>query len=574
MRWLTPKENQDSGIRAASALGLPPLIASILARRGFSNAEDAARFLNPQFSHLHDPLLMKDMDSAVARLKRAIDLSEKILIYGDYDVDGTMAAVILSTALRSLGAQVETHIPDRFTDGYGMQQRVIEEAARAGARVIVSVDTGIREHAILDRMAELGIDGIITDHHLPAETLPRACAILNPRRADCGYPEKNLAGAGVAFKLAHALLGPGATEAVVRSYLKLAAIGSIADVMPLAGENRAIAHLGLQGLTESARLALLSLEQSPARKPGLPALLAAAGLAGKRVTAGDVAFRIAPRLNAAGRMENARRVIDLFCASAPGAAREIAAGLDELNRARQQMEEAILSAVEERMPAAQPARYSLVFAGEGWHRGVIGIVAQRVAERFHRPALVIACENGVGHGSGRSIRGFHLLNALTRSSSLMTRFGGHAQAAGFTLPASSIQQLEEEFEQAARSMLTPSDLEPDLRIDAAIRMEALTEEVCAAIERLEPFGHGNPAPVFAAQADLVGSPRILKEKHLKLTVKGPGRVRSFEAVGWRLAALAPLLDGKRCVRLAFSVAERTFQGQTDWQLALKDIRPA
>lgn len=570
MRWLIPHENLELADRFGRELGVPPLVGRLLAGRGFTDLDQAARFLNPQLDHLHDPFLMQDMAAAVARLKRAIDLKEKILIYGDYDVDGTMAVVVLLTALESLGACAQSYIPDRLTDGYGMQARVVEQAAQAGARVIVSVDTGIREHEVLRRMKELGIDGIVTDHHLPGDSLPEARAILNPHRADCAYPEKNLSGVGVAFKLAQALLLPGISQTVIRSYLKLVAIGSIADVVPLTGENRAIARFGLAGLTEAA----LSAPAAVPGRAGISALLAVAGLQGEKITAGDVAFRIAPRLNAAGRMESARRVIDLFRAPTRGEAHEIAMGLDELNRARQRMEDEIIRAVQEQMKA-QPekaARATLLFAGEGWHRGVIGIVAQRVVDLFYRPALVLSAQDGVAHGSGRSIRGFHLLNALAQSRGLLTRFGGHAQAAGFSLPVSRIQQLEEEFERYARSVLGPADLEPQLRVDAAINLGDLTEDLCAGLKRLEPFGCGNPTPVFAAEADVVSPPRILKEKHLKLSVKGPGR--SFDAIGWRMASHAATLAGVKRVTLAFNVSENTFQGCTDIQLVLKDIRPA
>lgn len=569
MRWLIPNENHELGSRLASELGYPPLIGRLLAARGLTDPDRAGRFLTPQLDQLHDPFLMQDMAAAAARLKRAIDHREKILIYGDYDVDGTMAVVVLQAALKSLGAWVESYIPDRLIDGYGMQMRVVERAAAEGARVIVSVDTGIREHAVLQRMRELGIDGIVTDHHLPEDSLPKACAILNPHRPDCRYPEKNLAGVGVAFKLAQALMG-SVSPRVLSSYLKLVAIGTVADVTPLTGENRVMTHFGLRGLTESA----MAAPASTVGRAGISALLEVAGLEKRRVTAGDVAFRIAPHLNAAGRMESAKQVIDLFTTPASGGAREIAQGLDELNCARQRMEDEIIGEVEAQMKSLpeRDGRYTLLFAGEGWHRGVIGIVAQRVVDRFHRPALVLSAQDGVAHGSGRSIRGFHLLDALTHSRRLFTRFGGHAQAAGFSLPVSRIQQLEEEFEAYARSALAPSDLEPQLRVDAAVSLGDLTDDVRAALGRLEPLGCGNPAPVFSAEGDLVGPPRVLKDKHLKLCVKGPGR--SFDAIGWRMAGLAPALQGTRRVELAFSVAEHTFQGLTDAQLVLKDVRPA
>ncbi|MDE3178021.1 MAG: single-stranded-DNA-specific exonuclease RecJ, partial [Acidobacteriota bacterium] len=469
------------------------------------------------------------------------------------------------TALRALGAHVEAYIPNRFTDGYGMRVPAVEALARGGARVVLSVDTGIREHEALARLADLGVDAIVTDHHLPGDSLPKACAILNPRRPDCNYPEKNLAGVGVAFKLAHALLGM--TEASLRSYLKVVAIGSIADVVPLTGENRIIASAGLAGLNQSAASPALS------GKPGIASLLAAAGLGGKAVTAGDVAFRVAPRLNAAGRMEDARRVIDLFTCNSAGEAQEIAAWLDDLNHDRQRAEDAIVGAIKEQMTREpeKAGHHSLLFAGEGWHRGVIGIAAQRVVDLYHRPALVLAIDDGIAYGSGRSIPGFHLLNALTRSGHLLSRFGGHAQAAGFSLPVSGIQQLEEEFEAYARAVLTPRDLEPQLRVDAAVRLEDLDEQLMSWLKQLEPFGCGNPTPIFSASAELAFPPRIVKEKHLKLCIRD-GKKR-FDAMGWNMAGRAPALQKCGRMELAFSLTENTFQNRTTIELILKDIRP-
>ena len=449
MRWLVPTVNSAAVDRLCQELNIPSVVARLLVLRGIEDPESAHRFLHPNLNQLHNPFLMAGMDAAVERLRRAIARQEKVLIYGDYDVDGTMAVVVLFTALRTLGATVETFIPHRMTDGYGMRAAVIERAAADQYRVVLSVDTGIREHEVIGRARELGVDCIVTDHHLPDNHLPPACAILNPRRADCRYPEKNLSGVGVAFKLVQALLGPRLSDRHVQSYLKVVALGTIADVVPLLGENRVIAHFGLAGLRDPVH-------------QGLGALLEVAGLRGRPVTAGDVGFRLAPRLNAAGRMESARDVIDLFTVLDAGKTREIAERLDSLNSERQQVEEQILGQVAELMEQEpeRRGRYSLVFSGEGWHRGVIGIVAQRVIERYHRPALVIGVENGVGQGSGRSIRGFHLLDALARSGDLFTRYGGHAQAAGFTLPSDRIPDLETAFEACARSALSPEDLEP------------------------------------------------------------------------------------------------------------------
>ena len=500
------------------------------------------------------------MKPAVARLRRALEVGEKILIYGDYDVDGTMAAVILLTALRGLGGQVEVFIPHRLSDGYGMRAGVVEEAAAKGFRVVISVDTGIREYEALTRARELGVDCIVTDHHLPEGHLPPACAILNPQRADCGYPEKLLAGVGVAFKLVQALLGERLSGRVLKSYLKVVAIGTIADVVPLVGENRVIARFGLEGLRQPSRA-------------GLQALLEVCGLEGRNISAGDVAFRLGPRLNAAGRMENARDVIDLLTCSDLETAHEIADRLEKLNRDRQRVEDGILREIEEIMTRHPDKRdrYSLVLAGEGWHRGVIGIVAQRVVERYHRPALVIGVEDGLGVGSGRSIRAFHLLDALTAMQNLFVRFGGHARAVGFALPSARINELETRFEQYARTVLKPLDLEPVLRVDAEVSGAELDWALFEALETLAPFGCGNPTPVLMARdLRLLLGPRILQEKHLKLRVTCGSK--SFDAIAWGMAERGAALTPGQALDMAFTLDQNVFQDVRSLQLVVSEIR--
>ena len=562
MRWLVSSPDSEIVRRLAQELNVSPLVAGLLVQRGIEDAEAGNRFLRPRLAHLHDPCRMAGMRPAVDRLRRAVEQKEKILIYGDYDVDGAMAVVVLLTALRSLGARVEAYIPHRLTDGYGMRVPVVERAAADGIRVVISVDTGIREHAVIGRAQDLGVDCIVTDHHLPGDRLPPACAILNPRREDCAYPEKSLAGVGVAFKLVQALLEGRMSERVLGSYLKLVAIGTIADVVPLLGENRVIAHFGLAGLREPSQA-------------GLEALVEVAGLAGQAVTANDVAFRIAPRLNAAGRMEDAAEVIELMTTPDVERARGIAARLDLLNRERQRTEDEILREITDRM-AQHPGlsgRYSLVFAGEGWHRGVIGIVAQRVVERACRPTLVVGIEEGVGVGSGRSIRGFHLLDALTPMSDLFERFGGHAQAAGFALPAERIAELEARFEDRVRAVLRPEDLEPTQRIDAELGFREVDWKLLEEVQRLEPFGSGNPKPVFVARkVRLAAPPRVLKEKHLKLRVTQGGK--AFDALAWRQAERGRELESGQFLDLAFTLDTNFYQGVSTLQLILRDLRQA
>jgi single-stranded-DNA-specific exonuclease len=560
MRWEIPDVDSVVAERLSRELNLSRFLGRLLVLRGISEPEAAYAFLHPSLSQLHDPYLMTGMKEAVERLRRAIEQGERVLIYGDYDVDGTMAVVALLTALRALGAQVETHIPHRLTDGYGMRVPVIEEAAAKGFRVVISVDTGIREHAVLARARELGLDCIVTDHHLPDTRLPTACALLNPRRPDCSYPEKALAGVGVAFKLVQGLLGERLSERLLQSYLKIVAIGTIADVVPLLGENRVIARFGLAGLRRPSQA-------------GLEALLAVSGLAGEEITAGDVGFRIAPRLNAAGRMEHARDVISLLTSTDAAQAREIAERLDRLNRERQRVEEEILREIIgelERHPE-KTQRYSLVLAGEGWHRGVIGIVAQRVVEKYHRPTLVIGVEDGVGVGSGRSVRPFHLFNALEAVGDLFERFGGHAQAAGFALPAERIGELEARLETYARSSLMPKDLEPVLRLDAELNLSEIDWDLYQDLERLGPFGFGNPTPVIAARGlRLMLMPRILQDKHLKLKVSQGAK--SFDALGWGWAGKGLALMPGGLLDLAFTLDRNVFQEVASLQLIVKDIR--
>ena len=562
MRWRISAADPEIVGKLAGDLRLSPLLARLLVIRGLDDPERAEQFLSPALTHLHDPFLMAEMRPAVDRLERAITRGEKILIYGDYDVDGTMAVVVLLTALRTLGAKVEAYIPHRLTDGYGMRAPVVEQAHTQGFRVVLSVDTGVREHEVLARARELGLDCIVTDHHLPDDHLPPACAILNPRRPDCAYPEKSLAGVGVAFKLAQALLGPRMNAQRLESYLKIVCLGTIADVVPLVGENRVIAHFGLAGLRDPMN-------------PGLAALLAVSGLGGSDVTTYDVGFRLAPRINAAGRMESARDVIELFTTADGVRASELAGHLENLNGERQRVEEQIVRTIMEEMEARpeKARQHSLVFAGDGWHRGVIGIVAQRVVDRYYRPTLVMGIEDEVAVGSGRSIRGFHLLDALTQCSDLFDRFGGHAQAAGFALPAGRVAELATRFEAHARSILIPEDLEPVLRVDAEVTLADLTPELYAQLQRLEPHGFGNPTPVYVARGvRLLAPPRVLKEKHLKLRV-GQGAV-SFDALAWRMAERADELAPGLFLDLAFAVEENSYQGVTSLQLVVKDWRPA
>jgi single-stranded-DNA-specific exonuclease len=572
IRWLLPQIDPASAGSLARALGIQPPAARVLAARGYADPEHARRFLRPTLDDLHDPFLLLGMKEAVERMHRAIAGGENILLYGDYDVDGTTSVVILKKAIEMLGGQAWFHVPHRIREGYGMQAGVVEQAAADGVKLLLSVDTGIRSASTVARARELGIDVIVTDHHLPDAELPPALAVLNPNRPGCAYPEKNLCGVGVAFKLAQALFERHGwplekQRRVAESLLKLVAIGTVADVVPLTGENRVLVKFGLAGLRS-------------VRNPGLRALLDVSGFAeGDAPSAGQVAFRIAPRMNAAGRMADAIDVINLFLTEDPEEARALAARLHALNQERQQAEAAIVQAILaecERVPVTG-GQMALVFAGENWHRGVVGIVASRVVEQYHRPAIVLSLdpEEGVAHGSGRSIPAFHLLEALESMPGLFLRFGGHKQAAGLALPADRIEEFRRRLNEYAAARLTADDIVPEIELDACLDFREINEKSVAEVLSLAPFGFGNPAPLFAALGvEVAAEPAVWKEKHLRVGLRQNGR--TVFAKAWNFTGRAADLRPGARVDVAVALEEDPYalgRGNGGWSVALKDVRP-
>ena len=569
MKWTIPESDPEGAAGLARALRLSAPAARVLWARGYRTLDHANRFLEPSIADLLDPALLKDMPAAVDRLRRALEQKERILLYGDYDVDGTSAVVILKKGLDLLGGNASFHVPHRLKDGYGMKSEVVEEAAAAGISLIVSVDTGIRANEVVQHAARLGIDVIVTDHHLPETELPPAVAVLNPNRPDCGYPEKNLCGAGVALKLMDALIRSfgweqSRRERLIDSFLKLVAIATVADVVPLTGENRVIVKRGLAGLDR-------------VRNPGLRALLDVSGFPeGESPSARQVAFQLAPRINAAGRMASAADVIEMFLTEDANLARSLAAKLHELNGDRRDTEAEIARAifeqcVEQPVTDRDPA---LVFAGEGWHRGVVGIVASRVVERFHRPAFVLGLENGIAQGSGRSIPIFHLLEALEAMPDLFGKFGGHRQAAGVTLDAANVEELRARLRAYAGERLTPADFERELAIDAEIGLEEIDDQSVADILRLAPFGYGNPAPTFAARSiEIAAPPEIRKEKHVFLRLKLNGRM--IRAKAWNFAERAAEMAPGTRLDLALQFEDDAYsaaRGYAPWQTIVRDVR--
>jgi single-stranded-DNA-specific exonuclease len=565
--WVAAACDPSAAERLERALGLAPVIARLLVQRGIADPDEASRFLRPDLEHLHDPMRLIGLDLAVARIERALQSGERIVVHGDYDVDGISSTVILRRAMEMLGGNVGHFIPDRLKDGYGLQPAIVDRLQAEGAALIVSVDCGIRGHEAAARAREVGIDLIITDHHEPGAELPDAVAVVNPKRHDCSYPDKHLAGVGVALKLVQALCARAGKAAWLPAFVKIAALGTLADVVPLVGENRVIAKIGLDMLSRGPH------------KVGLRALLDVSGLTGRRVTGYDVGFVIAPRINAAGRMASpdiATRLLLASDAALDDEARALATQLNDENIRRQQEEAAIVAAAR-KVVETDPevgARSVLVVAGEGWHRGVIGIVASKLVDAYHRPAIVLSIEGAEAHGSCRSIPAFDILAALESCAPMLDRFGGHKVAAGLALPRDRVREFRLAINAFADERLTPDDLRPRQRIDDALGFRDLTSRVAADVMALAPFGAGNPKPIFAAHGvEIVDGPRRLKERHLKMALRQDGRV--LRAIAWRGVERYAFLEGLQDrVDLAYSLEQNEFNGETYLELVVADVRPA
>jgi len=557
--------NDEEARLLSAALNLHPTVARLLCMRGLRDPEIASRFLQPTLDHLHDPLLLADLLKAVERIEGAIARKERIAIHGDYDVDGITSTVILRRALEMLGGEVVHFIPERLRDGYGLQSAAIERLHAEGVHLIVSVDCGIRGTDAALRARALGVDLIITDHHEPDGTLPPALAVINPKRADCSYPDKNLAGVGVALKLVQALCQRADKMKWLPAFVKIAAIGTLADVVPLVGGNRVIAKLGLGSLSTGRHTV------------GLRALLECSGLTGKTIDSYQVSFMVAPRVNAAGRMSTPDIATRLLLATDETAledARALAQQLNDENLRRQQ-EEADLVAQAKKAIETDPAigaHNVLVVGGDGWHRGVIGIAASKLVDAYHKPAIVLSVDGDVAHGSCRSIPDFDMLDALERCADLFLRFGGHKQAAGLTMEAARVAEFRARINAHADEVLEPDQLRPRLRIDGALNLRHITPDFVDGLNAIAPFGCGNPRPVFHAMpVEIVDGPRPLKERHLKMTFRQDGR--SFRAIAWRAAERAAFLTEHRAgVNLAFSLDQNQYQGETYLELSVADVK--
>jgi single-stranded-DNA-specific exonuclease len=570
-KWVLPAPVIPETQELARALSLSLPVAAVLWQRGYREIGAARRFLQPCLSTLQKPESLRDMTVAAQRVLRAIEHGERILIYGDYDVDGVTSVSILTVALRMLGANPDFHVPHRLRDGYGIHASVIEREAQRGTRLIISVDTGIRAVEEVELATRLGIDMVVTDHHIPGDMLPPALAVLNPNRRDEEYPEKTLCGAGVTLKLVHALFAQAGwpsekQERVLLSLMKLAAIGTIADVVPLTGENRVVVWHGLRGLQET-------------KSPGLAALLTSAGIQpGEIPTAGQIAFRVAPRINAAGRMADAVDAVEMLLTQDAERATAIAEALSHHNAERQASEQRILSEIQRVCDASLPdeKRLTLVCHGLGWHRGIVGIVASRVVERYGRPAFVLGVdpETGIAQGSGRSITGLSLLDALESMADLFEKFGGHHMAAGVTLRAERVAEFSERLNEYASEHLEFADLASTVRIDAVLEPEDLSQQTADQVEQLGPFGMGNPTPLFLLkQVEIAESPRVFAEKHLGVRICYGGRFHRVR--GWNWAQRANEFVPGRTMDMAVTMecdprsAEKGYAG---WAMTLREIR--
>jgi len=556
-RWILTEADDQEARQIGEALHLSPIVARLLCRRGIRTVDEAQQFLAPHKDGFYDPWLMKDMDKSVERIRRAIAEGERVMVYGDYDADGATATSLLYLALRAMGAQVDSYIPDRFSEGYGLNVPAIEGAKEQGYTLVITVDNGISAHEPCRVAKELGLDMIVTDHHTPPDVLPDAYAILNPKQPGCQYPDAMIAGVGVAFKLVQALLGRLPEE-----YLDLAALGTVADLAPLVNENRLFTVYGLEKMNQAPR-------------PGIRALLDVAGLTGKRVTAGHIGFSLGPRINASGRLDSATYAVQLLTTDDPVEAGELARFLEERNTERQAIGEQIFEeavALVENNPQWLDGRV-LVVAHEGWNEGVIGIVASRLVERYYRPTLMIALHpEGTGKASARSIHGFDLYQALTQCADLLGHYGGHKMAAGFSISADQVEHLRTRINQVAADVLTEEDMRPKLDIDAQLELAEVDLQLVEEIEQLAPYGFGNPSPRFSFSGLKVRETRVVGKDATHLQLKVEHDKRHLSCIAFRRSEDQQHIDQLSSIDLVGELQINEWNGRRDLQLLLGDWR--
>ncbi len=537
-------------------LGVSELLAGLLINRGISTVEEAKVFLRPEFKNLHDPFLLNGMEEAVNRIREALSKREKILIYGDYDVDGLTATALLTSVLKEMGGSVYSYIPHRTKEGYGLNEEAVHLAYKDGVNLILTVDCGTNSLREVILARKLGIDTIITDHHeVESVALPPAVAVINPHQLDCSYPCKDLSGVGVAFKLAQGLSGLQNVE----EYLDLVALGTVADIVPLNGENRILVRYGLEKLART-------------KKVGLRALMQTSGISKDKLTAREISFILAPRLNAPGRLDSAEKSLRLLLTESEEEALCLVRELEENNRRRQVIQEKILRGAQEKIEKEPEKKLCpvIVLADESWHPGLVGIVASKLVESYCRPAILIAMDKEKGKGSCRSIEEFHILYALRECSRLLTRFGGHSRAAGLTIPKRNLEKFCEQMQEVGREKLAGKDLLPRLRIDMELDLSDVTEELVKDIICLKPYGSGNSEPVFISHNVQAIRPRTVSNRHLKMQVLR--NRKSIDAIGFGMGDCAANLNRGGSMDIVYNPQMNTWEGKSELQLQIRDIR--
>ncbi|MFD2999794.1 single-stranded-DNA-specific exonuclease RecJ [Pontibacter toksunensis] len=563
-RWVYSEEAPAEVVeRLAESLKISPTLASILCQRGICTFEEAKSFFRPSLSDLHDPFLMKGMDKAIDRLNEALHKSEKILVYGDYDVDGTTSVALMYGFLRHYTHQIDFYIPDRYKEGYGVSQQGIDWAAENNFKLIISLDCGIKSADKVASAKEKGIDFIICDHHLPDDDVPDAVAVLDPKQVDCPYPYKELSGCGVGFKLAQAFcIQNDIDQEEAFKMLDLLVVSIAADIVPITGENRILAHFGLRHLNGPQPM-----------RPGLEALKELAAI-NYEMDITSIVFGFAPRINAAGRMGDAKNSVRMLLAQTKDEAFKMAAIINESNKERRTKDSNItkeaLQMIEE--DDFLKSASSTVLFKETWHKGVIGIVASRCIEKYYRPTIILTQSNGMASGSARSVHGFNVHDAIESCADLLEQFGGHMYAAGLTLPVENVQAFRERFEEVVASTITAEQKIPQIQIDGKIELKQITRNFYNIIRQMEPFGPGNMGPVFESECVYdTGSVRIVGDSHLKLRLTQDG-FHSIDAIGFGLSDYYSVISKGIPFDVCYTVEENIYRGVISLQLRIKDIR--
>lgn len=547
--------------RLSSELGIDPSLANLLAQRGITTFDEARKWFRPSLDDLHDPFLMKDMDNAVERLVKAADTGEKILVYGDYDVDGTTAVSLVTLFLQPRYPGVDFYIPDRYSEGYGLSMRGVQHAADNGYGLMLTLDCGIKAHRQVERAAQLGVDVIVCDHHEPGDTLPPAVAVLDAKRADCGYPFRELSGCGVAFKLLQAFcIRKGIPPEELYAFIDLVAVSIASDIVEITGENRVLAYYGIKKIEENPLV-------------GLRAIKDVAKMSGP-ITVSDIVFKIGPRINAAGRIEQGSMAVELLTCTDFARAMEMVGGVNECNETRKHLdkqitEEALADIAKD---SSHAGRKTNVVYRPDWHKGVVGIVASRITEVYYRPTVVLTLSNGKITGSARSVDGFDLHAAIEKCAPLLENFGGHKYAAGLGMKPENLQAFRDMFEEAVSQAITPDMLVPKVKIDVELDPVSINAKFFRILKQFEPFGPGNMSPVFCMRGlrDTGSSRTVGDGSHLKINVVAPGN-HYYDGIGFGMGHKLEML-GRGPVDICFSLEENSFNGNTSLQMMVRDIK--